>query len=185
MKIDDTPLNGAVTLQMEPIIDERGFFARSFCKKELGEYGIEFEMVQCNVAYNRFSHTLRGMHFQKPPFCEEKIVSCISGAIYDVIIDLNRDSSTFGQWFGITLSAENQKALYVPKGFAHGYQTLTNDASISYMVSAYYAPTHEFGVRWNDPAFGIDWILRDNLLISQKDQSWKDFNPDTDAIINT
>lgn len=183
MIIKKTSLNQAVTIELEPIKDDRGFFARSFCKKTLAEYGIHFDTVQCNIAFNNFAHTLRGMHFQKPPFCEEKIISCTSGAVYDVIIDLNRKSPTFGKWFGITLSAENQKSLYVPKGFAHGYQTLTDNASITYMVSQYYAPSYESGVRWNDASFGIEWPSQENLILSSKDKSWKDFDKDTDGMI--
>lgn len=182
MVISQTLLHRAAILDLEPIKDDRGFFARSFCKKTLAEYGINFDMVQCNIAFNNFAHTLRGMHFQKPPFCEEKIISCTSGAIYDVIIDLNRESPTFSKWLGITLSAENHKSLYVPKGFAHGYQTLTDNASITYMVSQYYTPSYESGVRWDDIAFGIEWPIKDDLIISSKDKSWKDFDKNTDGM---
>ncbi len=182
MIITKTPLNRAVTIELEPIKDERGFFARSFCKKTLAEYGIRFDTVQCNLAFNNFARTLRGMHFQKPPFCEDKIISCISGAVYDVIIDLDRESATFGKWFGITLSAENRTSLYVPKGFAHGYLTLTENAGVTYMVSQYYTPSHESGVRWDDPAFGIEWPFRDHLLLSAKDRNWKDFDRDADGM---
>ena len=183
MKISPTPLQKAATIQWEPIRDDRGFFARSFCKRTLEQSGIFFDTVQCNVAYNHHARTLRGMHFQRPPFSEKKIVSCIRGAVYDVIIDLNQTSATFGKWFGITLSAENQTSLYVPKGFAHGYQTLTEDAAISYMVSQYYTPDFESGVRWNDPAFGIQWPFEEQLLISAKDSNWEDFDPETDGIL--
>ncbi|MCT1399974.1 dTDP-4-dehydrorhamnose 3,5-epimerase [Paenibacillus sp. LC231] len=183
MLVHTTPLKKAAVIEMEPIQDSRGFFARSFCKKTLAEHGVSFEGVQSNVAFNHQAGTLRGMHFQVPPFCEQKIISCHQGAIYDVIIDLNRDSPTFGKWFGLTLSAENHLSLYVPKGFAHGYQTLTENASIHYMVSEYYAPTHESGVRWNDPAFEIEWPHVEDLIISQKDKQWRDFDFNTDGMI--
>ncbi|MGG3508894.1 dTDP-4-dehydrorhamnose 3,5-epimerase [Paenibacillus lautus] len=183
MLVQSTPLNQAAVIEMEPIKDSRGFFARGFCKKTLAEHGVFFDVVQTNVAFNHQAGTLRGMHFQVPPFCEEKIVSCYQGAIYDVIIDLNRDSGTFGKWFGLTLSAENRLALYVPKGFAHGYQTLTENTSIHYMVSEYYTPSHESGVRWNDPAFEIEWPHVGDLIISQKDKQWKDFDLSTDGVI--
>jgi dTDP-4-dehydrorhamnose 3,5-epimerase len=183
MKVSPAPLYRAAVLEMEPIQDSRGYFVRSYCKKTLLEHGISFEMVQSNVAYNRRHGTLRGMHFQLPPYSEDKIVSCIQGAIYDVIIDLNLESPTFGQWFGVTLSAENNLSLYVPKGFAHGYQTLTDNTSIHYMVSEYYTPTHESGVRWNDVAFGIQWPIMDDLIISVKDERWADFNSVTDGVI--
>ena len=183
MRICRTSLQKAVTIELEPIRDERGFFARSFCKRTLEQHGIVFDVVQCNVAFNKHVRTLRGMHFQSPPFGEEKIVSCSSGAVYDVIIDLNQNSDTFCGWFGITLSAENQTALYVPKGFAHGYQTLTEDAQITYLVSQYYAPAYESGVRWNDRAFGIQWPFQEDLLISSKDSNWGDFDRETGGII--
>jgi len=182
MKVHSTPLNRAAIIEIEPIKDERGYFARSFCKKTLAEHGIQFEAVQTNEAFNRFSNTLRGMHFQLPPFCEDKIVSCMQGAIYDVIIDLNYNSSTYGNWFGVTLSAENQQSLYVPKGFAHGYMTLTDDTAIHYMVSEYYTPSHESGVRWNDDTFKINWPRTENLLISTKDQQWADFDLARDGV---
>lgn len=183
MLVRSTPLNHAAIIEMEPIQDSRGFFARGFCKKTLADHGIFFDVVQSNIAFNHLPGTLRGMHFQVPPFCEQKIVSCHQGAIYDVIIDLNRDSPTFGEWFGLTLSAENRLSLYVPKGFAHGYQTLTEHTSIHYMVSEYYTPTHESGVRWNDGAFGVEWPHVEDLIISPKDEQWKDFNRSSDGMI--
>lgn len=183
MKICRTPLEKAVTLKQEPLWDDRGYFARSFCRKTLEQEGIFFDVAQCNVAYNHSARTLRGMHFQVPPFCEEKIVSCVQGAVYDVIIDLNRDSPTFCRWFGITLSAENGLSLYVPEGFAHGYQTLTDGALVGYMVSQFYTAEAEAGVRWNDPAFGIDWPFREDVTLSRKDGGWKDFDPETNGVL--
>lgn len=183
MLIEQTTLQGAFILQPEPIQDERGFFARTFCQKALADQGVYFNMVQCNIAFNRHPNTLRGMHLQLPPYCEQKIVTCISGEIYDVIIDLNAQSPTYGQWFGLTLSSENRLSLYVPQGFAHGYLTLTENAGISYMVSQFYAPSHEYGVRWDDPAFAIQWPCREGLIISHKDRQWKDFNRTRDGIL--
>ncbi|WDF51490.1 dTDP-4-dehydrorhamnose 3,5-epimerase [Paenibacillus sp. KACC 21273] len=182
MIIESTPLKDAFIFKQEPIEDERGYFSRTFCRKTLNTYGIEFEMVQSNMAFNRYSKTLRGMHFQKPPFSEQKIVSCLQGAIYDVIIDIRLESPTFGQWFGTMLSKNNMSSLYIPKGFAHGYQTLEDNSSISYMVSENYTPSHESGIRWNDEAFKIDWPVTDGLLVSDKDRNWIDFRRDIDGI---
>ncbi|WP_127532085.1 dTDP-4-dehydrorhamnose 3,5-epimerase [Paenibacillus kobensis] len=176
MLVHPTPLQGAALLEMEPISDNRGYFARSFCKKTLAEHGLSFNMVQANTAFNRHRDTLRGMHYQKPPYCEDKIVTCTQGAIYDVIIDLNEDSPTYCQWYGINLTEDNNLSLYIPKGFAHGYLTLTDNAGIHYLVSEYYTPSHESGVRWNDPAFGIEWPNRDSLLLSMKDEKWGNFD---------
>ncbi|MBS4212616.1 dTDP-4-dehydrorhamnose 3,5-epimerase [Neobacillus rhizophilus] len=183
MFVKPIPLHQAALIEMEPIQDSRGFFARSFCKKTLADHGISFDVVQSNMAFNHSKATLRGMHFQLPPYCEDKIVSCFQGSIYDVIIDLNRQSPTFGKWFGITLSQENRLSLYVPKGFAHGYLTLTDHAAIHYMVSEYYSPSHESGVRFDDEVFGIDWPVKDDLIISEKDRKWKNFDLGRDGII--
>lgn len=183
MIIKPTSINCAVVIEAEPICDMRGAFARSFCKKTLEDYGLKFEAVQCNMANNIHANTIRGMHFQKSPFCEQKIVSCLRGAIYDVIIDLNKGSTTFGKWFGIELNDKNAKSLYVPKGFAHGYQTLTPDTVISYMVSEYYSPSYESGIRWDDNTFGIRWReMGEEIVISEKDRNWKDFNKYSDGI---
>ncbi|WP_336076715.1 dTDP-4-dehydrorhamnose 3,5-epimerase [Paenibacillus sp. 203] len=182
MLIHSTPLNQAVVIELEPIKDERGYFARSFCKKTMMKYGISFEMTQSNVTFNQKAGTLRGMHFQLPPYCEDKIVTCFSGTIYDVIIDLNRESSTFGKWYGLTLSDKNCLSLYIPKGFAHGYQTMTDNTIIHYLMSENHTPSHESGVRWNDQAFGLKWPKIDHLTISKKDENWKDFNMNTDGV---
>lgn len=183
MIIHSTPLDKAVVIETEHINDSRGYFARSFCKKTLSDHGIFFDVVQSNIAFNLHPRTLRGMHFQLPPFCEDKIVSCIKGAIYDAIIDLNRESPTFGKWFGKILSEDNCLSMYVPKGYAHGYVTLKENTSIQYLVSEYYTPSHESGVRWNDKAFDITWPYTDDLIISGKDQQWKNFNKDSDGMI--
>lgn len=183
MLVQSIPLHQAAVIEIEPIQDNRGYFARSFCKKTLNEHGLIFDAVQTNIAFNLHANTLRGMHFQLPPFSEDKIVSCFQGAIYDVIVDLNQESPTFGKWYGLTLSLENRLSLYVPKGFAHGYQTLTDNTCIHYMVSEYYTPSHESGVRWNDKAFGIEWPITENLIVSSKDEQWKDFNQSINGMI--
>lgn len=183
MIIQNTPLHKAAIITMEPIRDTRGFFGRSFCKKTLADHNISFDVVQYNVAFNYQARTLRGMHFQKPPFCEDKIIYCTKGSIYDVIIDLNLGSPTFGQWYGITLTEDDSKSLYIPKGFAHGYETLEDNSGIAYMVTEFYTPSHESGVRWNDGAFNIDWPYRENIIISDKDKLWEDFRRDTHGIL--
>lgn len=183
MIVHSTPLNGAKLLEIEPIKDQRGYFARTYCNNILAEHGIDFKLKQANIAFNEHMLTLRGMHFQRPPYCEEKIVTCYQGSLYDVIIDLNKNSSTFGQWYGVTLSAENQLSLYVPKGFAHGYVTLQARTAIHYMVSEFYTPSHESGIRWNDPAINIEWPQRQNLSISSKDQQWEWFDMEQGGIL--
>jgi dTDP-4-dehydrorhamnose 3,5-epimerase len=183
MLILPTLLHRAMLIKMEPIEDSRGYFARSFCKKTLAEHEIYFDVVQTNMAFNLNKGTLRGMHFQVPPNSEGKIVSCLNGSIYDVIIDINRDSPTFGKWYGVILSEENRLSLYVPKGFAHGYLTLTDRTIIQYMVNEYYTPSRESGIRWDDKAFDIDWPIMDGLIISSKDKQWKKFDLNADGII--
>ncbi|MCP3794836.1 dTDP-4-dehydrorhamnose 3,5-epimerase [Paenibacillus sp. CH40] len=182
MLIHSTPLNQAAVIELEPIKDNRGYFARSFCKETMISCGISFEMTQSNVTFNENAGTLRGMHFQLPPYCEDKIVTCFNGAIYDVIIDLNRESSTFGKWYGLTLSDKNCLSLYIPKGFAHGYQTMTDNTIIHYLMSENHTPSHESGVRWNDQVFGINWPESERLIISKKDESWGDFDMNTDGV---
>ncbi|MCM3750206.1 dTDP-4-dehydrorhamnose 3,5-epimerase family protein [Paenibacillus pasadenensis] len=184
MIIKSVPLNNAAVIERKPIQDSRGYFARSFCKKTLAEYGIAFDVAQASVAFNQYQNTLRGMHFQRPPFCEDKIISCVSGAIYDVIIDLNKESSTYGECFGITLTEDNNLSLVVPKGFAHGYLTLQPNTSIEYLVSEYYTPSHESGIRWNDTAFLLEWPITDvsQLIISNKDKQWNDFDLDKNGL---
>jgi dTDP-4-dehydrorhamnose 3,5-epimerase len=170
-----TKLADAYLIDVEPHEDERGFFARAWCEQEFAEHGLETKVVQCNVSYNRLRGTLRGMHFQAPPHEEVKLVRCTRGAIYDVIVDLRPDSPTFKQWLGVELTADNRRVLYVPKGFAHGYQTLTDDSEVFYQVSEFYTPSAEGGVRWNDPAFGIEWPEPERALLSNRDMHWPDF----------
>ena len=175
MKFTETQLNNAFIIELERIADQRGFFARAWCKNEFEAHGLNSSLVQCNLSFNRCQGTIRGMHYQVAPFEETKIVRCTRGAIFDVIIDLRSGSTTYLQWIGVELSAENRKMLYVPEGFAHGYQTLEGDSEIFYQTSQFFVPGSERGVRWDDPIFGIDWPASDNLVISEKDRNWKDF----------
>ena len=176
MRFTETPLKGAWTIDLEPRGDERGFFARTFCQNEFDAHGLKRDLAQANLSYNPKRATLRGMHYQIPPHAEVKIVRCTRGAIYDVIIDLRADSATRFQWFGVELSADNRTALYVPEGFAHGYQSLTEESEVFYLVTEFYAPGSERGIRWNDPRFAIRWPLPDPVL-SPKDAAHPDYQP--------
>jgi len=174
MIFKETKLKGAFVIEMERIEDERGFFARSWCQQEFEEHGLNSLIVQCNISYNEKKGTLRGMHYQAAPYEEAKIISCISGAIYDVIIDLRRDSATYCQWFSTELSNDNYRMLYVPVGLAHGFQTLKNNTVIFYQMSESYHPECARGLRWDDPAFGVNWPIR-NYIISAKDRQFPEF----------
>lgn len=176
MKFHPTPLGGARLIDLEKRGDERGFFARLFCEKEFSQEGLVRQFVQINTSLTGKRGTLRGMHYQLPPAAEVKVVRCIRGALYDVILDLRPDSPTFGQSFGAELSAENRTMMYVPQGFAHGFVTLAEDTEVFYLVHAFYAPDHERGIRFNDPRFGIHWPI-EPLELSDKDRCWPDFNP--------
>jgi dTDP-4-dehydrorhamnose 3,5-epimerase len=169
-----TRLTGAYIIEPQPIEDQRGFFARTFCRKEFAEHDLKTELVQCNISFNKKKGTLRGMHYQAAPYQEAKLVRCTAGAIYDVIIDLRPDSATYTQWVSVELNADNRKMLYVPEDFAHGFLTLTEDTEIFYQMAQFYAPGAARGLRWNDPAFGIDWP--ENITtISSRDQDYPDF----------
>lgn len=152
-----TKLEGAFLIEPERKEDERGYFVRTFCEREFAEHGLQVRFVQCNLSFNRLQGTLRGMHFQAAPHEEAKLVSCTRGAIYDVIIDLRAGSPTYLQHVAETLSADNGKAFYIPEGFAHGFQTLEDDTEVFYQMSEFYYPESARGVRWNDPAFQIEW----------------------------
>lgn len=175
MRFYETILKGAYIIELDKKQDERGFFARTWCRKEFENENLASDFVQCNMAYNYKKGTVRGLHYQKYPNQEVKIVSCTSGSLYDVIVDLREESKTYGQWFGIKLTAENQKALYVPKGFAHGYQTLEDNTTIFYQVSEFYAPEVESGVNWQSPRLKIQWPICDNIIISEKDKKLEMF----------
>ena len=153
---------------------QRGFFARTYCEREFDSHKLNSRVVQCNTSFNRTKGTLRGMHFQAPPHEEAKLIRCTRGAIYDAIVDLRRESPTFKQYFSAVLSAENGKMLYIPERFAHGFQTLEDNTEVFYQMSQFYAPEHARGVRWNDPAFEIEWPADERIIID-RDQSYPDF----------
>ena len=171
-----TQLKGAYLIDLERMEDERGYFARSWCQREFLAHGLEAKVVQCNLSFNKKKGTLRGMHFQLPPYAEAKLVRCVRGGIYDVIIDVRPDSSTFLQWLGVELTADNGRILYVPKGFAHGFQTLNNDVELFYQMSEFYTPAYARGVRWDDPLFHITWPPASRTL-SARDQEYEDAKP--------
>ncbi len=168
MRFEETKIEGAYVVDVEPIRDNRGFFARSFCAREFEQRGLQAVVAQCNVSFNHCKGTLRGMHFSVEPGAEAKLVRCTRGAIWDVIVDLRPDSPTYLGHVGIELSAENHRALYIPVGFAHGLQTLTDDAEIFYQMSEFYIAAAQRGYRFDDPAFGIAWPL-EVAVISDKD----------------
>jgi len=176
MLFHETPLVGAYLIEQERRGDARGFFARYFCENEFGAKGLETRFVQINNSLSAKAGTLRGLHYQLPPAAEVKVVRCVRGALWDVIVDLRPDSPTFKKWFGAELNAENRLMMYVPRGFAHAILTLSDDAEAIYLVSAFYGPEQERGVRWNDPAIGIEWPIQP-VEISDKDAKW----PDLDA----
>lgn len=176
MIFNPTGLKGAYIIELEKRSDERGFFSRAWCRKEFEKHGLVQLIVQSNLSYSRKKGTLRGMHFQTAPFEETKVVQCVRGALYDVIIDLRPDSETFSEWISIVLNADDHKMIYVPRGFAHGFMTLQDDTEAFYHVSQFYSPGNEGGVRWNDPAFNITWPEFHHLVISDKDRNWPDFN---------
>jgi dTDP-4-dehydrorhamnose 3,5-epimerase len=174
VKFLPTPLAGAFVVELDRREDERGFFARSFCAEEFAAHGLNPAVAQCNVSFNRRRGTLRGMHYQAAPRPEVKLVRCTAGAVFDVVVDIRPDSSTFKKWFGIELSARNGRMLYVPHGFAHGFQTLEDDSEMFYQMSEFYAADLARGVRWNDPAFSIEWPIESPLL-SPRDAGFEDF----------
>ena len=174
MIFTETKIKGVYLIEPELITDERGFFARSFCKEEFQKHGLETDIVQCNISYNKKKGTLRGMHYQVPPFEEAKIVSCTKGSIYDVVVDLRRDSPTFRNWHAVELSADSYRMLYIPKGCAHGFQTLEDNCIVYYQMGEYYHPEYSRGIRWDDPAIGIVWPIPAGI-ISVKDQNYVDF----------
>lgn len=175
MIFKETNLKGAYIVEIEQNKDERGFFARSFCEKEFQQQGIDFKVVQCSVSFSKNRGTLRGMHYQSAPYEEAKLVSCTKGKIYDVIIDLRKGSTTYCQWHALELSDEDYKILYVPKGFAHGFQALEDNTEVFYQISEFYHPETACSVRWNDHNFNISWPIP-ITLISEKDKNCKDFS---------
>jgi len=171
----DTEIPGAFVIDLERREDERGFFARAWCADEFAAHGLSTRLVQANLSFNASAGTLRGMHFQHAPHEEAKLVRCTRGALFDAIVDLRSDSAAYKRWIGVELTAENRRALYVPEGCAHGYQTLADGTECFYLVSEAYAPDSEGGVRWDDPAFGIEWPPAANRSLSPRDAAWPDF----------
>jgi dTDP-4-dehydrorhamnose 3,5-epimerase len=171
----ETRLSGAFVIEPERIEDERGFFARTWCKREFREHGLNSDLVQCNVSFNRRAGTIRGMHYQAEPHEEAKLVRCTMGAIYDVIVDLRPESSTFREWVAVELTADNLKMLYVPEGFAHGFQTLVDESEVFYQMSETYVAELARGVRWDDPGIGIEWPEARLRTVSPRDAAHKDF----------
>jgi len=169
-----TKFQGAFVIEPERLEDERGFFARTWCEREFEEHGLNPRIAQCSISFNRRRGTLRGMHYQVAPYEETKIVCCTRGAVYDVIIDLRRDSPTFTQWFAVELTSENRKMVYIPAGFAHGFQTLEDATEVFYQISEFFAPEYGRGVRWDDPAFSIGWPEQPPF-ISDRDKSYPDY----------
>jgi dTDP-4-dehydrorhamnose 3,5-epimerase len=174
MLFTETILKGAYVIDAEKLEDERGFFARSFCVGEFEKHGLNPRLVQCNISYNIKKGTLRGMHYQKAPYAEAKLVRCTRGAIYDVIVDLRPDSPSFKMNVGIRLDESNRIMLYIPEGFAHGFITLEDDSEVFYQMSEFYSPQHAAGFRWNDPFFRIQWPL-EVAVISERDKTYPDF----------
>lgn len=171
-----TPIAGAWSISLEVQADARGFFARSFCEHEFAAHGLVRRFVQCNLSYNTRRGTLRGLHFQRQPGSEVKIVRCIRGAAYDVVLDLRPKSATYRRWAAFELTSENRDCVYIPDGCAHGFQTLYDGTELFYHMSEFYAPELSDGVRWNDPAFGVDWPLPDPIL-SDRDRNYPDYRP--------
>jgi dTDP-4-dehydrorhamnose 3,5-epimerase len=175
--VRETKIPGVFVVEPELIADERGFFSRIFDVDEFSARGLETEFPQWSVSYNERPGTLRGMHFQREPHAEAKLVRCTRGSLYDVVVDLRPDSPTFRRWTAVDLSAENRLALYIPEGLAHGFQTLEPATEVTYAISERYEPSAAGGVRWDDPAFGIEWPKAERRVMSDKDRSWPDFTP--------
>ncbi len=176
MIFKELALSGAYLIELEKFEDNRGFFAETFNRRVFEKNGLGFSIAQCNISFNKQRGTLRGMHFQLPPLDEIKIVQCIRGAVFDVIVDLRRNSPTYCNWIGTELTEENRKQVYVPKGFAHGYMTNKNNSEVMYLVSEFYEPKNARGVRWNDPAFKIGWPTVKDIRINERDANYPDFH---------
>jgi len=165
-----TELKGLWLIDLEKKSDDRGFFARSWCVEEFGRHGLKAQVVQCNISFNRHKGTLRGLHFQAAPHAEAKLVRCTRGAIHDVAVDLRQDSPSYGRWIGVDLTADNQRMLYIPEGFAHGFQTLQDNSEVFYQMSEFFHPELSRGIRWNDPLLDIQWPLP-NPQLSERDRT--------------
>ena len=176
MIFSETPLAGVVVIDLEPVTDERGAFARTFAREEFEAHGLNPDVVHCNLSFNARAGTLRGMHYQAAPRGECKLVRCTRGAIHDVVVDLRPDSPTRRQWLSVELTADNRRMVYVPEGLAHGFQTLADASEVFYQMSEAYSPSHARGVRWDDPAFAIRWPDAERI-ISERDRGFPDFEP--------
>ncbi|HUY13370.1 MAG TPA: dTDP-4-dehydrorhamnose 3,5-epimerase [Terriglobia bacterium] len=177
MVLIETKLQGAYIIELEKIEDERGFFARTFCQREFEAHGLNHRVAQCSTSFNKKKGTLRGMHYQVAPHQETKLVRCTAGAIYDVAVDLRPDSPAFKQWVAVELTEDNRKALYIPAGCAHGFQALVDNTEVHYQISEFYHPEAATGIRWDDPAFGVQWPLREGTILSERDRSYADYSP--------
>lgn len=172
MKFIETPLAGLYVIEIEPLNDDRGYFARSFCAHEFQARGLEPTVAQCNISFNRKAGTLRGLHFQALPHEEAKLVRCSRGAIYDVAVDIRQDSRTYLKWFAAELTSENRSMMFIPRGFAHGFQTLVDESEVFYLMSEFYHAESARGLRWDDPTLGISWPVA-NRIISNKDRTYR------------
>lgn len=177
MEFTELSIPGAFRVELEPHADERGFFARAWCRREFADRGITSDFVQANLSFTRRAGTVRGLHYQEPPHAEAKLVRCLRGSVYDVMVDLRPDSPAHLEWLGCELTPDDRTALHVPEGCAHGYQALEDESELFYLVSEFYAPDAEGGIRFDDPALGIQWP-RPVSLVSQKDRSWPDYVAD-------
>jgi dTDP-4-dehydrorhamnose 3,5-epimerase len=168
----ETKLPGLYIIEVDKMEDERGFFARTFCQHEFEAHGLNPRVAQCSTSFNKQKGTLRGMHYQVAPYAEVKVVRCTAGAIYDVAVDLRPDSPTYKQWVAVELTADNRRAIYIPAGCAHGFQTLVDNAEVYYQISEFYHAEAARGVRWDDPAFGVQWPLPEGPIMSERDRSY-------------
>lgn len=179
MRFAETPIPGAFVVELEPVADERGWFARTFCANDFAAHGLEPAVVQCNTSFNERAGTLRGLHWQDQPHGEVKLVRCTRGAVWDVIVDLRRDSPAFCRWHAVELTPENGRMLYIPVDVAHGFQTLADASEVHYQMGYEYVPESARGVRFDDPTFGIEWpdAPAAGRIVSEKDRSYPDFQP--------
>jgi dTDP-4-dehydrorhamnose 3,5-epimerase len=169
LKFEPLAIAGAVLISIDPQADARGFFARTFCVDEFAAAGLRIDFVQDSISYNRRRGTLRGLHYQRPPHAETKIVRCTQGAVFDVVVDLRPDSPSFGRWTAVELTAENGRMVYIPAGLAHGFKTLADNTVVEYRIACRYAPAAAAGVRWDDPSLAIEWPATPELVISERD----------------
>lgn len=176
MRFTKTKLQDCFIIEPDRFEDERGFFGRAWSEAEFAAQGLDVRFVEANISFNTKKNTLRGLHYQSQPHEQGKLVRCTRGAFYDVALDLRRDSPTYKHWIGVELSQENRFALFVPGGFAHGFQTLRDDSEVYYEVTKPYAPASSFGIRWNDPAFNIDWPEATERIMVPRDRDYPDFN---------